>query len=178
MDVIINDKRKIIVQGNVFWIRVKELDAWVPDFEDDNNDDLSSDEEEPKANNIDETSDVDRVSESSFMQEMDHVIDSVRVDSTRSKTREDKSGENEPHSEDPFKMFVKDHVWLFRRMFNTNVLLCPKDISLNIKLALDSCALLVSKDWSRMSFIQYQHSRNEKSIDYAFNLRENETNTF
>ncbi|GKC25624.1 RNA-directed DNA polymerase, eukaryota [Tanacetum coccineum] len=63
MDVIINDKRKIIVQGNVFWIRVKELDAWVPNFEDDNNDDLSSDEEEPKANNIDETSDVDRVSE-------------------------------------------------------------------------------------------------------------------
>ncbi|GKC30997.1 RNA-directed DNA polymerase, eukaryota [Tanacetum coccineum] len=84
MDVIINDKRKIIVQGNVFWIRVKELDAWVPDFKDDNNDDLCSDEEEPKANNIDETSDVDRVSESSFMQEMDHVIDSVRVDSTRS----------------------------------------------------------------------------------------------
>ncbi|GJY65385.1 RNA-directed DNA polymerase, eukaryota, partial [Tanacetum coccineum] len=105
MDVIINDKRKIIVQGNVFWIRVKELDAWVPDFEDDNNDDLSSDEEEPKANNIDETSDVDRVSESSFMQEMDHVIDSVRVDSTRSKTGEDKSGENEPHSEDPFKIY-------------------------------------------------------------------------
>ncbi|GJX31760.1 retrovirus-related pol polyprotein from transposon TNT 1-94 [Tanacetum coccineum] len=52
------------------------------------------------------------------------------------------------------------------------------DISLNIKLALDSCALLVSKDWSRMSFIQYQHSRNEKSIDYGLNLRDNETNTF
>ncbi|GJW28176.1 RNA-directed DNA polymerase, eukaryota [Tanacetum coccineum] len=81
MDVIINDKRKIIVQGNVFWIRVKELDAWVPNFEDDNNDDLSSDEEEPKANNIDETN------------------------STRSKTGEDKSGENEPHSEDPFKIY-------------------------------------------------------------------------
>nr|GFD47853.1 hypothetical protein [Tanacetum cinerariifolium] len=29
-----------------------------------------------------------------------------------------------------------------------------------------------------MSFIQYQHSRNEKSIDYAFNLRENKINTF
>ncbi|GJT01969.1 RNA-directed DNA polymerase, eukaryota [Tanacetum coccineum] len=71
----------------------------------DNNDDLSSDEEEPKANNIDETSDVDRVSESSFMQEMDHVIDSVRVDSTRSKTGEGKSGENEPHSEDNFKIY-------------------------------------------------------------------------
>nr|GEZ08616.1 RNA-directed DNA polymerase, eukaryota [Tanacetum cinerariifolium]GEZ08954.1 RNA-directed DNA polymerase, eukaryota [Tanacetum cinerariifolium] len=105
MDVIINDKRKIIVQRNVFWIRVKELDAWIPNFEDDNNDDLSSDEEEPKANNIDETSDVDRVSESSFMQQMDCVIDSVHVDSTCSKTGEEKSRENEPHSEDPFKIY-------------------------------------------------------------------------
>ncbi|GJT47677.1 RNA-directed DNA polymerase, eukaryota [Tanacetum coccineum] len=64
MDVIINDKRKIIVQGNAFWIRVKEFDAWVPDFEDDN-DNLSSDEDEPIANNsnnIDDDSDVDRVS--------------------------------------------------------------------------------------------------------------------
>ncbi|GJR29918.1 RNA-directed DNA polymerase, eukaryota [Tanacetum coccineum] len=39
------------------------------------------------------------------MQEMDHVIDSVHVDSTRSKTGEDKSGENEPHSKDPFKIY-------------------------------------------------------------------------
>ncbi|GKA41208.1 RNA-directed DNA polymerase, eukaryota, partial [Tanacetum coccineum] len=64
MDVIINDKRKIIMQGNAFWIRVKEFDAWVPDFEDDN-DNLSSDEDEPIANNsnnIDDDSDVDRVS--------------------------------------------------------------------------------------------------------------------
>ncbi|GJS42895.1 RNA-directed DNA polymerase, eukaryota [Tanacetum coccineum] len=108
MNVIINDTRKIIVQGKVFWIRVKELDAWVPDFEEDNSDDLSSDEEEPKANNninIDDTSDADRVSESSFVQEMDHVIDSLPVDSTHSKTGEDNLGEDELQSEDPFNIY-------------------------------------------------------------------------
>nr|GEY60420.1 RNA-directed DNA polymerase, eukaryota [Tanacetum cinerariifolium] len=51
MNVVINDKRKLIVQGKAFWIRVKELDAWFPDFEEANNDDVSSDEEEPKGNN-------------------------------------------------------------------------------------------------------------------------------
>ncbi|GKA71345.1 hypothetical protein Tco_0777484, partial [Tanacetum coccineum] len=108
MNVIINDTRKIIVQGKVFWIRVKELDAWVPDFEEDNSDDLSSDEEEPKANNninIDDTSDAYRVSESSFVQEMDHVIDSLPVDSTHSKTREDNLGEDELQSEDHFNIY-------------------------------------------------------------------------
>ncbi|GJW57028.1 hypothetical protein Tco_0103759 [Tanacetum coccineum] len=35
MNVIINDKHKILVQGKAFWIRVKELDAWFPDFEED-----------------------------------------------------------------------------------------------------------------------------------------------
>ncbi|GJU33566.1 RNA-directed DNA polymerase, eukaryota, nucleotide-binding alpha-beta plait domain protein [Tanacetum coccineum] len=33
MDVVINDKRKIIIHGIAYWIRVKELDAWVPDFD-------------------------------------------------------------------------------------------------------------------------------------------------
>nr|GEX25085.1 RNA-directed DNA polymerase, eukaryota [Tanacetum cinerariifolium] len=51
MNVVINDKHKLIVQGKAFWIRVKELDAWFPDFEEDNDDDVSSDEEEPKGNN-------------------------------------------------------------------------------------------------------------------------------
>ncbi|GJZ68511.1 RNA-directed DNA polymerase, eukaryota [Tanacetum coccineum] len=108
MNVIINDTRKIIVQGKVFWIRVKEIDAWVLDFEEDNSDDLFSDEEEPKANNninIDDTSDADRVSESSFVQEMDHVIDSLPVDSTHSKTGEDNLGEDELQSEDPFNIY-------------------------------------------------------------------------
>ncbi|GKA51155.1 RNA-directed DNA polymerase, eukaryota [Tanacetum coccineum] len=108
MDVIINDKRKLIVQGKAFWIRVKELDAWSPDFEEDNDDDVSSDEEEPKGNNsqnFDASNDVDRVSESSFMHEMDHVINSVHVDSTHRNVDEDKPGENAPQSEDPFGIY-------------------------------------------------------------------------
>lgn len=44
MDVIINERQKIKVQGKVFWIRVKELDVWLPNFQD-VQDDLSSDEE-------------------------------------------------------------------------------------------------------------------------------------
>ncbi|GKE97507.1 RNA-directed DNA polymerase, eukaryota, partial [Tanacetum coccineum] len=48
MNVIINDKRKILVQGKAFWIRVKELDAWFPDFEEDTDEDISSEDDEPK----------------------------------------------------------------------------------------------------------------------------------
>ncbi|GJX67466.1 RNA-directed DNA polymerase, eukaryota [Tanacetum coccineum] len=60
--VIINDKRKLIVQGKA-------------------------------------------VSESSFMHEMDHVINSVHVDSTHRNVDEDKPGENAPQFEDPFGIY-------------------------------------------------------------------------
>ncbi|GJT59546.1 hypothetical protein Tco_1003079 [Tanacetum coccineum] len=60
MDVIINDTRKIIVQGKVFYIRAKELEARVPNFQEDNQDDLSSDEEPQEADNNDVASDIDR----------------------------------------------------------------------------------------------------------------------
>ncbi|GKB12171.1 RNA-directed DNA polymerase, eukaryota, nucleotide-binding alpha-beta plait domain protein [Tanacetum coccineum] len=50
----------------VYWIRVKELNAWFPNFQEDNQDDLSSDGESQKgdvANKADNNeSDVDRVS--------------------------------------------------------------------------------------------------------------------
>ncbi|GKA24939.1 RNA-directed DNA polymerase, eukaryota, nucleotide-binding alpha-beta plait domain protein [Tanacetum coccineum] len=61
MDVVINDKRKIIIHGIAYWIRVKEFDAWVPDFEDDD-DSLSSGEDAPIFNNDIEDSEVDKVS--------------------------------------------------------------------------------------------------------------------
>ncbi|GJW86033.1 hypothetical protein Tco_0159178 [Tanacetum coccineum] len=61
--------------GKVYWIRVKELDAWFPNFQEDDQDDLSSDGESQEgdvANKADNNeSDVDRVSESSFMHEND-----------------------------------------------------------------------------------------------------------
>nr|GEV29692.1 RNA-directed DNA polymerase, eukaryota [Tanacetum cinerariifolium] len=73
MKVIINERQKVIIQGKVYWIRVKELDAWFPNFQEDDQDDLSSDGESQEgdvANKADNNkSDVDRVSESSFMHE-------------------------------------------------------------------------------------------------------------
>ncbi|GKF05688.1 hypothetical protein Tco_0036356, partial [Tanacetum coccineum] len=44
-NVIINDKIKVIFKGQVYWIRVKELDAWTPEFSNDLNDNSSSDGE-------------------------------------------------------------------------------------------------------------------------------------
>ncbi|GJX79947.1 RNA-directed DNA polymerase, eukaryota, partial [Tanacetum coccineum] len=41
VDEIINESFKIIVKGKVFWIRIKELDAWIPKFLSDNNDSSS-----------------------------------------------------------------------------------------------------------------------------------------
>ncbi|GJR55439.1 RNA-directed DNA polymerase, eukaryota [Tanacetum coccineum] len=60
MDVVINDKRKIIIHGIAYWIRVKEFDAWVPDFEDDD-DSLSSGEDAPIFNNDIEDSELPKV---------------------------------------------------------------------------------------------------------------------
>ncbi|GJW34929.1 RNA-directed DNA polymerase, eukaryota [Tanacetum coccineum] len=66
MKVIINERQKVIIQGKVYWIRVKELDAWFPNFQEDDQDDLSSDGESQEgdvANKADNNeSDVDRVS--------------------------------------------------------------------------------------------------------------------
>nr|GEW56594.1 RNA-directed DNA polymerase, eukaryota [Tanacetum cinerariifolium] len=63
--------QKVIIQGKVYWIRVKELDAWFSNFQEDDQDDLSSDGESQEgdvANKADNNeSDVDRVSESCFM---------------------------------------------------------------------------------------------------------------
>nr|GEY49753.1 RNA-directed DNA polymerase, eukaryota [Tanacetum cinerariifolium] len=75
MKVIINERQKVIIQGKVYWIRIKELDAWFLNFQEDEQDDLSSDGESQEgdvANKADNNeSDVDRVSKSSFMHEND-----------------------------------------------------------------------------------------------------------
>nr|GFA21010.1 RNA-directed DNA polymerase, eukaryota, reverse transcriptase zinc-binding domain protein [Tanacetum cinerariifolium] len=72
---IINERQKVIIQGKVYWIRVKELDAWFLNFQEDDQEDLSSDGESQEgdvANKTDNNeSGVDRVSESSFMHEND-----------------------------------------------------------------------------------------------------------
>lgn len=51
IDVIINERFKIILKGKVYWIRAKELDPWVPKFISDKIDDYSSDDE---SNDVDE----------------------------------------------------------------------------------------------------------------------------
>nr|GEW67145.1 RNA-directed DNA polymerase, eukaryota [Tanacetum cinerariifolium] len=75
MKVIINERQKVIIQGKVYWIRVNELDAWFLNFQEDDQDDLSSDGESQEgdvANKADnDESDVDKVSKSSFMHEND-----------------------------------------------------------------------------------------------------------
>ncbi|GKB76387.1 RNA-directed DNA polymerase, eukaryota, nucleotide-binding alpha-beta plait domain protein [Tanacetum coccineum] len=104
IDDIINERRKIIIQGKVLWIRAKELNAWVPTFLEDNQDDSSSDDESQenvvedidgdKENN--KLSDVDRVSQSSFS----HANDIVHENSNNNKT-----GDVGSHSEDPFNLY-------------------------------------------------------------------------
>nr|GEW97644.1 RNA-directed DNA polymerase, eukaryota [Tanacetum cinerariifolium] len=70
-----NVRQKVIIQGKVYWIRVKELDAWFPNFQEDDQDDLSSDGKSQEGDVINKAdnneSDVDIVSKSSFMHEND-----------------------------------------------------------------------------------------------------------
>nr|GEV11267.1 RNA-directed DNA polymerase, eukaryota [Tanacetum cinerariifolium] len=75
-----------------FFDRVKELDAWFPNFQEDDQDDLSSNGESQEcdvANKADNNeSDVDRVSESSFMHENDTAhkyVNSCKKKSVESK---------------------------------------------------------------------------------------------
>ncbi|GJR22634.1 hypothetical protein Tco_0971161 [Tanacetum coccineum] len=49
-NVLINDKVKIIIKGQLHWICVKELEAWMPEFNTETEDDTSS-EEESEGNN-------------------------------------------------------------------------------------------------------------------------------
>nr|GFA24156.1 hypothetical protein [Tanacetum cinerariifolium] len=100
MKVIINERQKVIIQGKVYWIRVKELDAWFSNFQEDDQDDLSSDGESQEGdvtNKVDNNkSDIDRVSKSSFMHENDTAHKDVNIC---------KKGEVGSHSEDPFNIY-------------------------------------------------------------------------
>ncbi|PWA42025.1 hypothetical protein CTI12_AA549130 [Artemisia annua] len=68
---IINDRIKVIVKGRIYWIRVKELEAWTPEFNNEFCENSSSDEESVKDGEINslKVDDVDHVSESSCMKE-------------------------------------------------------------------------------------------------------------
>ncbi|GKC14170.1 RNA-directed DNA polymerase, eukaryota [Tanacetum coccineum] len=93
---IINDKIKIIIKGKLYWIHVKEFNAWDPEFIDKGSDTSSSDEEDidGKANDFDSDKELDHISESSCMND-------YRM---KSKTQ-DSGNEQKPISEDPFEIY-------------------------------------------------------------------------
>ncbi|GKB26720.1 hypothetical protein Tco_0866121 [Tanacetum coccineum] len=100
---IINEKRKVIIHGNIFWIRAKELKAWVPSFFVD--DDFSSDDEDLPEHDVPEnvdvkenidTSDVKKVSESSFSQVNDLVFENSPILN---------DGNSASKSADPFNIY-------------------------------------------------------------------------
>ncbi|GKB66175.1 hypothetical protein Tco_0927587 [Tanacetum coccineum] len=73
---IINDRTKIIVKGKVYWIRIRELETWSPELDDEFCKSSSDDESVGEEKNNSITGDaIDYVSESSFMNEnIENVI--------------------------------------------------------------------------------------------------------
>ncbi|GKA89912.1 RNA-directed DNA polymerase, eukaryota [Tanacetum coccineum] len=73
---IINDRTKIIVKGKVYWIRIRELEPWSPELDDEFCESSSDDEFVGDEKNNSITGDAnDHVSESSFMNEnIENVI--------------------------------------------------------------------------------------------------------
>ncbi|GJT69110.1 RNA-directed DNA polymerase, eukaryota [Tanacetum coccineum] len=65
---IINQRIKIIVKGKIYWICVKELEAWAPEFNNEFCENSSSDEEsmEDGEFNSQKVDDIDHISESSY----------------------------------------------------------------------------------------------------------------
>ncbi|GJW69783.1 RNA-directed DNA polymerase, eukaryota, reverse transcriptase zinc-binding domain protein [Tanacetum coccineum] len=103
---LIGERFRVIVQGRLYWIRVKELEAWVPDFHDktyvsssydgepfeEDDGQVSGTKKQDKVNNDD--NEVDRVSETSFGYEQEYMHGNLN-----------KLPVDEVHSEDPFKIY-------------------------------------------------------------------------
>nr|GEU52221.1 hypothetical protein [Tanacetum cinerariifolium] len=84
--IIINDTIKVIIKGQAYWIRIKELEAWSPDFNNEFCEDSSSDDE-----SVDE--------------EVDHVSDTYDKDANFDKEKEadfvlDSTGKNDKGVDD------------------------------------------------------------------------------
>nr|GEZ48574.1 hypothetical protein [Tanacetum cinerariifolium] len=93
---IINDKIKIIIKGQLYWIHVKELNSWTLEFIDEGGDTSSSDEEDinGKANAFDSDKELDHVSKSSCMN-----------DYKMKANTQDFGNEQRQISEDPFEIY-------------------------------------------------------------------------
>ncbi|GKA28601.1 RNA-directed DNA polymerase, eukaryota [Tanacetum coccineum] len=91
---IINDRIKVIVKGKIYWIRIRELDAWSPEFDDEFCESSSDEEyvgEEKNSPILDD--EPDHVSESSFMKENMDIVFNEKVHV------------QENLSEDPFEIY-------------------------------------------------------------------------
>ncbi|GJY44019.1 hypothetical protein Tco_0432232 [Tanacetum coccineum] len=102
--ILIDNKIKVIVKGRVYWIRVKELEAWSPDFsnylsdndtEEDESDDEKMDQGSEKNGTnceIDKENEVDHVSESSCMNVNGVVSENNGMSQDSKNTSEDPFG--------------------------------------------------------------------------------------
>ncbi|GJZ37690.1 RNA-directed DNA polymerase, eukaryota [Tanacetum coccineum] len=119
--VLINDRVKIIIKGQLHWICVKEQEAWMPEFKTVMEDDTSSDEESEGNNENDRGSDNEHVSETSFAHEN---VDEFQVNP--------KPSCNTVISEDPFGIYK-----ILQRNKDANVteggILCVWDPRLFVK---------------------------------------------
>lgn len=109
LEAIIFELFKVIVQGKVYWVRAKEVNGWNPVFCEDKYDSDSSDEESmgdgsegmlgvnAKENVIEENSDVERVSESSFVHGSKKMHEQQEINNN--------DVNKSVHSEDPFKIY-------------------------------------------------------------------------
>ncbi|GJV24669.1 hypothetical protein Tco_1377364 [Tanacetum coccineum] len=91
---IINDTIKIIVKGKIYWIRIRELEAWTLDFDDEFCDTSSGEESMREEKNVPiQEQDLDHVSESSCMKENNEF------------EFNGKAHTQEIQSKDPFKIY-------------------------------------------------------------------------
>ncbi|GJV95160.1 hypothetical protein Tco_1546737 [Tanacetum coccineum] len=92
---IINDKIKIIVKGQIYWIRVKELEVWTPNFNNEFCESSSSNEDsvDGEENNSHQIKDLDHVSESSCMKQNDEFENQGNVN------------KHDTQSADPFRIY-------------------------------------------------------------------------
>ncbi|GJY98272.1 RNA-directed DNA polymerase, eukaryota [Tanacetum coccineum] len=107
----INEKLKVIVKGRIHWIRLKELQAWYPDFKP-VNEDINSSDEDSECNFDDNNSDNFNSGEDdnnrgnfnngNFDDNIDHVSKSSCMYDNK---RFSNSKEHSKKSEDPFEIY-------------------------------------------------------------------------
>ncbi|GJU31529.1 RNA-directed DNA polymerase, eukaryota [Tanacetum coccineum] len=95
---------KIIIRGKIFWIRAKEVSGWIPEFEDDDDEDIHSDGEMSKDGTIDKnggTFKFPNVEDESNCEEVAETI--FENNHSSANVKEDFVGvQKDTSSEDPF----------------------------------------------------------------------------